>query len=100
MAKSMPGRCNFHLETAAGKPRKRPVQIAVNLSLKTKVAVVTGAGRASGDRRLSLWRRRGRGRCGFPQRRAMRQTGQTIRQAGGVACAMPADVSRLKRWKN
>ena len=68
----------------------------MNLSLKGKVAVVTGAGRGLGRQTaLAL------ARCGAEvvavSRNAeqVRQTEQTIKQAGGAALAIPADIRRL-----
>lgn len=69
----------------------------MNLSLKGKVAVVTGAGRGLGRQTaLAL------ARCGAEvvavSRNAeqLRQTEQTIKQAGGAALAIPADIRRLE----
>ncbi len=67
----------------------------MNLSLKGKVAVVTGAGRGLG-RQAALHLAAHGAAVVVVARNAdqLRQTEQTIQQAGGTAWAMPADVSQ------
>lgn len=67
----------------------------MNVSLKGKVAVVTGAGRGLG--RQAAIHLAVHGATVIAVARSaeqVRQTGQTIQQAGGAAHAMPADIRR------
>jgi len=67
----------------------------VNGSLKGKVAVVTGAGRGLGRQTaLNLAAHGAEVVVVSRNEKQLRQTEQTIQQAGGVAHAMPADISR------
>ncbi|MBI2927111.1 MAG: SDR family oxidoreductase [Verrucomicrobia bacterium] len=69
----------------------------MNLHLKGKVAVVTGAGRGLG-RQAALHLAAHGAAVVVVARNAdqLRQTEQAIQQAGGAAWAMPADVSQLE----
>ena len=66
-------------------------------SLKGKVAVVTGAGRGLGRQAaLDLAAHGAEVVTVARNEEQLRQTRQSIHQAGGVAHAMPADISRLE----
>lgn len=69
----------------------------MNLRLKGKVAVVTGAGRGLGQQTATHLAAHGV-EVVVVSRNAgqLRETEQAIRQAGGVAHAIPADISRLE----
>jgi len=67
----------------------------VNGSLKGKVAVVTGAGRGLGRQTaLNLAAQGATVVAVSRNEEQLRQTEQTIKQAGGVAHALPADISQ------
>lgn len=69
--------------------------LKVNVSLQGKVAVVTGAGRGLGRQTaLHLAAHGAKVIAVSRNKEQLRQTEQTIQQAGGVAHAMPADISQ------
>ncbi|MEO8427649.1 MAG: SDR family oxidoreductase [Verrucomicrobiota bacterium] len=69
----------------------------MNIELKGKVAVVTGAGRGLG-RQTGLHLAAHGAEVVLVSRNAeqLRETEETIKRAGGLALAIPADVSRLE----